>query len=692
MKKIYTIFLLLIFFFLRNTNISAQWTASEGMDEASCYSMVIMDSTMFACVDENGIYSRNITGGQWQQKFPSQYFGNIIKAGDVLFAKAFNHNFRSMDHGDNWENTDSIFGIHSGYYNLVAIDSTIFFLGSSLLRSDDYGETSYIVLNYHCGPGYSSLFANNHTLFYVGHDCNELYYSNNKGVDWDSVSKNGLPQTFNPKEIYNYNNDFWTSSGWGWPGDPPIYKWNHLTQAWEASDSIGVIHFNTYNGLLHAGGAYGFYRYDSVINHWIQINPGVEPIFVRDFCSLDTNLFLCGESGIYKSGPGYNWQRFDDGLHQASIVNLATHENEVWVITNYGFYKSTDAGTHFLKMNPPYPEDPKKIVINSSYYTMISGDGFSLSGDYGSSWVNYNSGLPNDFVPNNLVVNSQNRFITSFYSIYRSEVFPVNWQSILIDSTLWINDIYCDDSVVLVAVQKYFNGSEHKYMLRSTDQGLTFDSTGFQCDRLYSSNNSLFSSCIVPYQSMDEGLSWNIIPIPDTIYSYGTMGILQNENSLAVSGAWSYAAMEQFIYLSFDNGNSWTDIKTNLPHPAFGWIGPLESINNRILASVYENGLWYNDYVLTESKDIIPNKNQTLKISPNPASGKITVTLTAEKYGTGNIRIIDLTGRTVFDCGIKEFEKGKNQILIDVQNFIPGVYIISFTADGKLVHGKFVKR
>jgi len=40
---------------------------------------------------------------------------------------------------------------------------------------------------------------------------------------------------------------------------------------------------------------------------------------------------------------------------------------------------------------------------------------------------------------------------------------------------------------------------------------------------------------------------------------------------------------------------------------------------------------------------------------------------------------------------MKEFVKGTNQILFDIQDLNVGLYIVSYNASGKRVYGKFVK-
>lgn len=692
MKNTIITFLLLFFFLFQNQTVIAQWNFSEGMDEVSCGSLVVLDSTLFACTGGDGYYTRNINGGTWQQKFPSYYFAYILKAGNVLFGHEMFSNYRSIDHGETWDTLGSFL---EDSRSLATLDTLLFFTYDySVYRSDDYGETFYQVLTIPAN-GSITLFGNDQTLFCWGSSQTHLYYSLNKGITWDSLVKNGLPVYPSPRDIFNFNNQYWLSFiDWD---SSRVYKWNNGLQSWQVSDTIPLNQFGIYNNALHACGTHGFYRYDTTTNHWILLNTATEPSNIHTFCSSDSLLFCGTGSGIYRSGPSYNWEGYYDGLHQADIRSMSALGNQVVAISNYGIYRSTDFGSNFEKLPPPYPYYPKKVVISNSYYYMISEDGFSLSVDQGNSWIIQNDGLPAGLIPYDLGVNSEFLFIISGHDIYRSSITPVQWQMIKSDSIMYFNyeGLVCNDSVILVSVSRVINNTDFFYLYRSTDQGLTFDSITVGITNhvaaealAYTGNNffAFFNNSL--FKTMDNGVTWHQVIVPDTI-KYLT-GITQNEQAMVISGC-EWECNENYLFISFDNGISWTDIRGNLPIPLAGWIKPLDSHDVRILTGVSYNGLWYNDYALTGQHEIISQKDQTLKISPNPAFDKITVTLNAEKYETGDIRILDLTGRTLDDSGMKEFVKGTNQILFNIQNLSTGLYIISYKTGVKSVHAKFIK-
>jgi len=195
-----------------------------------------------------------------------------------------------------------------------------------------------------------------------------------------------------------------------------------------------------------------------------------------------------------------------------------------------------------------------------------------------------------------------------------------------------------NDSVILVSVSRVINNTDFFYLYRSTDQGLTFDSitvgiTNHVAVEHLAYTGNIFFAFFDNYlfRTMDNGGTWHQVQVPDTaIY---IMGVTKSEGALIFSSC-SWECNGNNLFISFDNGNSWTEIRGDLPK-SNAWIAPLLNNEERILPEFMRMVLWYNDFALTGTKEVIPKKNETLKVSPNPAFDKITVTLTLEKKETG---------------------------------------------------------
>ncbi len=683
MKNTFPASLVLLFFLFQDIRVSAQWTASEGMDGAIFNDMVIMDSTLFAATGTNGLYSRNIYGGQWEQKFPNRNFNQIMNAGSALFAmQSWDTCYVSMDKGNSW----NIAPFTEEWFQTIALDTSLFaVIENHICRSDDYGQTFHPIFTIP-GFNYGWLHGNDHALFLAGGNYTQFLYSLDYGVTWDSIPSlyggGGL------LDIYYFNNQIWGAELF-----PRIRRWDPIMQGWTVVDTVSITKFGTFNNSLIGGGRRGFYKYDSVANHFDFMNTQVEPSHVSNLCSTDSLLFCSTPTNIYKTGTDFSWEKYDDGLHQAKVSNVSTIGDEVWAITNLGIFKSTDFGTHFEKQEITGPSEPQVIVLTDSVFYMLSNDGFSISRDHGISWINENNGLPLDsinygFRPLTNVQGDPNYlFLATMVGLYRSAYSPIHWHRLNYDSSMMFGSVVCYDSVLLVSIPQYINIS------RSTDEGITFKNSA-QSKNLIKTDDYVYAINWEKVKRSDNtGLSWQIFPVP--VSQGWVSGLTQSGMAVTVGGTTydNNYIYNNFLSVTFDDGYSWTDIRENLPF-FFGHrigLGPIVSHGERILTALEERGMWYNDYALTGQYEIIPQKNQILKISPNPAFDKIIVTIDIEKDESGKLRIIDITGRTVYDSGIKEYLRGAYRTSIDIQNLNDGLYIISYNTSGKSIHGKFIK-
>jgi hypothetical protein len=148
---------------------------------------------------------------------------------------------------------------------------------------------------------------------------------------------------------------------------------------------------------------------------------------------------------------------------------------------------------------------------------------------------------------------------------------------------------------------------------------------------------------------------------------------------------------DTFLFVSYDNGINWTDIRDNLPVPSWPLLQIVEINYDRLFAGPNESGLWYRDALLTGVKKIAKEKSNILRVAPNPAESSITAFIDLAEEANGKIIISDITGRFVFDSGLLNFNSGTNQHAINIENFNPGIFIMSLLVDGKRYHQKFIK-
>jgi len=80
------------------------------------------------------------------------------------------------------------------------------------------------------------------------------------------------------------------------------------------------------------------------------------------------------------------------------------------------------------------------------------------------------------------------------------------------------------------------------------------------------------------------------------------------------------------------------------------------------------------------------HQNQRIRIFPNPATDKLFIDITDDRDQKGEIIINDITGREILRKPVLT-----SDAIIDVSNFLPGVYVVRFTDGGNNISRKFVK-
>ncbi|MEI6456118.1 MAG: T9SS type A sorting domain-containing protein [bacterium] len=110
-----------------------------------------------------------------------------------------------------------------------------------------------------------------------------------------------------------------------------------------------------------------------------------------------------------------------------------------------------------------------------------------------------------------------------------------------------------------------------------------------------------------------------------------------------------------------------------------------------IYASTYGRGIFIDTTYYTplgiDPGNITPvGKNSTIRVTPNPATDKISITYDLEKAGSVTAQVTDLTGRNVITTLFGDKPKGSNISVMDLRSLPAGTYIIRVgNAFGKVV-------
>ena len=601
MKNLKSSWLLLLCMLCGYSDLPAQWISSQGLDGGFSQSLVTLDSTLFVCTGNNGIFARKVTGGAWEQKFPSAFFREIMRSGNALFAYSWFICYRSLDHGNTWQNMHPYWNV-SETNSLCTIDTTLFIATETgVFRSYDNGSSVSHINNNLPEMLAPMISSSEGTLFcYTYNYAHKIFQSQNAGNSWDSINTSGLPSSYyEVGDICKFNGNIWLAASQG------IYLFNNLQGTWVlVQDSLYLLHLKEINGILYGNSvSNGFFRLDQGSNQWVPENTGLDNWEVRGFCNFNDQLFLATASGPFTCTSNYAWQPFFDGLNQAEIRNVFVHNNDVWVTTGRALYTSSDEGVHFIKHDLNGIAVPTQLVMTDSVFFMVAADTFYISTNQGNTWTKHTSGLP--YTPqspylqiNSLAVNGDFLFLGTNKGLFRSGHYLYSWINLpsLGTANLTSLDFMIQDTVLLAVKNSY-------HLFRSENNGQTFDSVsglpsgypplieGDQND-IY----SLFQSHQI-FKSADGGVSWFSIPVSDP-YFHG-FSIAVKEPAVIVGGQrYGPDIFGNYLGVTYDDGNTWTDISENLPKSAWPEIIVIEVNQMRTFTSPMQNGLWYQDNVL----------------------------------------------------------------------------------------------
>ena len=687
---------IVLFGLLLSSILNAQWIPCSGIDGAYTQSLVTLDSTLFVCSGNNGIYARKVTGGAWEQKLPTTFFWDIMRCGNALFAYTEWSCFRSLDHGNTWQSMHQYWGV-SSTYSLCAVDTVLFFASyQSVYSSFDNGSTIFLINNNLPPLNTPIVSASEGTLFcYSDYDSYQIFQSQDLGNTWDSIPTAGLPTTWHVTgDICKFGGDIWDATSAG------IYKYNNLQENWVlVKDSVMFRHLEAINGVLYANSKdQGFFRLDAGSNQWIPENNSLETLDVEGFCNFDNQLFLATDVGPYTAGTNYAWQPFYDGLNQTEVRKVFTHNNEVWVTTAKYLYRSVDEGAHFVKHDLNGIAVPTQLIMTDSVFYMIAADSFYISNDHGNTWNLHNSGLPySTQYPylhlNSLAVNNDFIFLGTDMGLFRSTHNNYTWTKLLSLGTagLLALDLVEQDTVLLV-IKSLYTSDYHYYVFRSTNNGLSFDSVSGLPSTYFplieADQNNLYALVFKQlYKSGDGGSSWISLPINDPDFRGYCLAV--KAPAIIVGG--TKLGPTQFgtcLAVTYDDGLTWTDIRENLPVPAWPYINLAEVNQMRTFASPLQNGLWYQDNVLAGLSKISPLPASKINVAPNPAQGFATLHVDLAEACTAKVMVADMMGNISFAGQIRRFEKGKTTEQLDLRSLAPGLYIVSFHSEKTTLHFK----
>ncbi len=408
------------------------------------------------------------------------------------------------------------------------------------------------------GGGFSSVVENEGVLF--GEFSYGMFRLTDDGITWSPANRN-LP-----------NVTIWGLVSDGthvFLGSDRIYMWSDDSMAWVPRTPFGeselAYPLGTFRNILYAGNG-PVYRSEDEGLSWTKIESDILSNSVA-FClaAVDSFIFIEGQNGdgdscelFRSSDSGNHWTELDSGT--TLVWCLTTLGKNLFAGSSQGVLRSTDYGVTWDTCDNGLPRQLiRTIAIHGSTLAVHAGQGVYVSNDSGVSWQTQSEGFFDGeitamtFAGDTLVIGTG---IGNYLLVDTGRT----WISSNNFISVGASDLFVQDSII-------FAGDFY----RSTDSGLnwSFPITKVSSDSgYYFGNNSIvsqgrniYAASYGVFLSTDNGVTWtsrsNGLPYSNT---------QPNINCLAVKGSKIFAGSEyDGIFVSTDSGVTWTAANNGLP-------------------------------------------------------------------------------------------------------------------------------
>lgn len=444
------------------------------------------------------------------------------------------------------------------------------------------------------------------TIVYAGTDGMGVKYSENRGVNWQTVAveitngyvtalargDNGVGDTSlfigTPTGVSRY--------------DPRIFKWVDLSAGLSNSNVRSML---MAGDSLYVGTHGGVFFSPSHGSSWSLVNNGMTDSIVTALGWQDdgagTTVLLAGTpNGVYGSlNGGQDWSAANTGLTSTDVRALLVRDSIAFAGTTGGIFRATSDSLHWVPAIGGLTNlDVRAFAIDSAYLLAATAGGVFRSTDNGMSWSAINNGLGSSDV-RALLVHRGRLFAATENGVYHSANHGGSWTRFVSgmgdgfcfglttmpkpgggtylfaglslggvfrssdNGTTWTT---CNVGIRNISVQglgvltkpgnvKILWAGTQKGLYLSTDFGDSWTSAGADLDNrqirsaVYQGSTFIAGSSAGPYRSTDDGASWSL----------STSGLSANYiMDLLVNGSTLLAGTTAAVNVSTDAGASWT--------------------------------------------------------------------------------------------------------------------------------------
>lgn len=712
--KAQTLFVFFWTMILFLSKLNAQWSRTSGPSGGMVLNLQSNDQYLFAGA-RNGVYRSADNGENWEQLTNGLPFSFICydlnsQGDNVLiygtdWIKKWSGVFRcevykSTDSGNEWKKIplpDSIY-----YPTEIALHDTFIFVGDqALLRSMDDGATWTTLLTW---PQDSFDYCRkieiyDERLFVIG--AHRAWISDDWGDHWEQIVFPSLCQGYDlfPLDslmILTCQDAAYRSLDYG-------KTWTKSTGWREVIPDYKDIYFQ--NDTLYSNGRENVLRSFDFGQSWESVPPDTSHFWPNDLTIHQGQIYACSPiNGVQRFWPQTDsLQILDYGIDATFVQSLAVHDHEIWAgVDDYGLFKY-DIPTQTWDNKNYFPTPYGVILTNWCSDKLFVADLFGQvfrSGDQGQTWKRV---FQSQFLDQaTIVVNKNTIYVMAGYvdGISKSLDLGYSWTPAFPDFEHNFNK---RPKFFMPHHGSFFMTSYDNQLYQSQDEGITWnenftgiDFNGKYIRRLWSEGPYLVLEVyekndpgddeLQVYISPDNGISWSLLKegLP-LIGSFTDSYYFREVNFVFYSDTLLMSAYSQGIFYNTVQDPVWKPLMVEDVFPRFPTALAID--DNKVFVGIGGMGVWQmNTNSLVSNTTEIQPLMKTLHVLPNPTSEQISFQTDSDE-NEGLIYIVDLQGKVVLIKHIEDLES----VSIPVQELPAGKYTVRLETRDNLYQGSFVK-
>ncbi|MEO6938886.1 MAG: T9SS type A sorting domain-containing protein [Candidatus Kapaibacterium sp.] len=639
-----------------STNNGTNWNPiNTGLPKGSVIALATIGTDIFAVIGDSGVYHTSNNGTNWSavnSGLTNRYINVLISGGTNLYAgTSCGGVFITTNRGASWK-----------AFNAGLTDSSITAIAV-------HGAKVFAAVGPSC-----QTFAGSRGVF----------ISTNNGISWSTVNTGLTDLRVRSLVTTGSNLIALTSLGLFVTTNDGI-MWTDVTAGLPSSQISAIV---SSNSIIYAALVSGVWSSTDLGTTWTMVSNDV----TNATCLMisDTNIFAGTPSGVMRSTDnGASWFEVNTGLLETSITKLHSIGTKLFAAPQIGLlvFRSEDAGTSWKPISVRTGGATISTLGSNATDLFVSTvQGSTLvSTDDGASWTRSDSGLGANGISAIASIKTK-VYAGTTTGVYVSGDTGKTWSAISLGSNGFVNtySVYTllamgSDLVATTGDGMYndvyfTSGSdtiwtESRWTSHATDLGWIgiLALAQFDSDLFAGSEQGV-------YRTRNKGKSWihtsEGLPydfVNNAYYSIRDLA-LQGSNIFALANTPTPNAPR--IFLSSDEGSTWTDVSAGLEAVN---VLKLRVSGAYLFAATNGNGVWKRAL----SEMLGPNSVSEARanpnffvLSPNPTKGIANV-----RSNSGQILRLSVTnmlGESILDLK----GDGRTALTVDLSGRVPGPYFI----------------